>query len=312
MIMHNLTLAMLSVVCLISTLAGQQPLVPDSPMKINVDHAGICAYELQPLQKVFAGLGLETIYGGAHATGGTHNALLGFDDGSYLELIAPNPDSAVKTKSHDYDALKPDRAQTCFWASGSRNILNDVLRLRKLGFDIESPQLGSRKRPDGILVVWDTAAFDLKSGGDILPFIIQDRGLRSIRIQPSPSVAGSELRGIEWVVTGVKDLDASVALIRKAYGWPAPTMASDTVFGAKMAYFAGTPVLLAAPLDKNSWLAAQLEKFGQGPVALLVGSKDFTGSSKRFKLSGETSWFGRKLAWFDVEKLHGARLGVVE
>lgn len=296
---------------MLSGAAGQQP-PPDAPMKINVDHAGICAYQLEPLQKAFAAMGLETIYGGAHSTSGTHNALLGFDDGSYLELIAPNPDSAVKTKTNDYDALKPDRAQTCFWATGSRNILNDVLQLRKLGFEIQSPQLGSRKRPDGILVVWDTAAFDEKSGGDILPFFIQDRGLRSIRIKPSPSVAGSELRGIEWVVTGVKDLDASIALIRKAYGWPAPTLASDTAFGARMAYFAGTPVILAAPLDKSSWLNGQVEKFGQGPIGLLIGSKDFAASSKRFKLSGETSWFGRKLAWFDAEKLHGARLGVVE
>ena len=312
MFLNGLALTLSSLTIMFSVVTAQQPSSPDVPMKINVDHAGICAYQLEPLQKVFAGIGLETIYGGAHATSGTHNALLGFDDGSYLELIAPNPNSAVKTKGHDYDVLKPDRAQTCFWATGSRNILSDVLRLRKLGFDIESPQLGSRKRPDGILAVWDTAALDQKSGGDILPFIIQDRGLRSIRIQPSPSVAGSELRGLEWVVTGVKDLDASIALVRKAYGWPAPTIASDTAFGVKMAYFAGTPVILAAPLDKNSWLTAQLDKFGQGPIALLLGSNDFAGSSKRFKLSGEASWFGRKLAWFDVDKLHGARLGVVE
>ncbi|MBZ5721712.1 MAG: VOC family protein [Acidobacteriia bacterium] len=282
-------------------------------MKINVDHAGICAYQLEPVQKAFASVGLETLYGGAHATGGTHNALLGFDDGSYLELIAPqHPESMSKADARDYEALKPDRAQTCFWATGTTNIPNAVQTLRQHGFDIQSPQLGSRKRPDGILVVWDTAAIDQKGGGDILPFFIEDRSRRSTRIQPSPSVTGSELRGIEWVVLGVKDLDASIALVRKAYGWPAPTLATDASFGARMAYFAGTPVLLAAPLDKSSWLTGQLEKSGQGPIGLLIGTKDFASSTKRFKLSGDASWFGRKVAWFDAEKLHGARLGVVE
>ena len=90
------------------------------------------------------------------------------------------------------------------------------------------------------------------------------------------------------------------------------TWATDASFGARMAYFAGTPVLLAAPLDKSSWLTGQLEKSGQGPIGLLIGTKDFASSTKRFKLSGDASWFGRKVAWFDAEKLHGARLGVVE
>jgi hypothetical protein len=305
-------MAAVAVVGMFSAAAGQQP-PSDSPMKFSVDHAGICAYQLEPTQKAFASVGLETVYGGAHASGGTHNALLGFDDGSYIELIAPqHPESLSGAEARDYEAVKPDRAQTCFWASGSANILKDVERLRQRGIGIESPQLGSRKRPDGILVAWDTARVDEKNGGDILPFFIEDRTLRSTRIQRSPSVKGSELRGIEWVVLGVKDLDQSIALVRKAYGWPAPTLATDAGFGAKIAYFSGTPVLLASPLDKSSWLAARLEKSGQGPIALLIGTKDFAGSSKRFKLSGDASWFGRKVGWFDAEKLHGARLGVVE
>jgi hypothetical protein len=308
---HSSLMIVAVVTGIFTAAAGQQP-PSGSPMKINVDHAGICAYQLEPIQKAFASLGLEAVYGGAHATGGTHNALLGFDDGSYLELIAPQHPESMSKETRDYEALKPDLAQTCFWATGSHNIPNDVQALRQRGFDIQSPQLGSRQRPDGILVVWDTAAIDQKSGGDILPFFIEDHTRRGTRIQPSPSVTGGELRGIEWVVLGVRDLDASIALVRKAYGWPAPTLATDTAFGAKMAYFSGTPVLLATPIDKTSWMAGQLEKFGQGPIALLIGTRDFAGSSKRFKLAGDASWFGRKVAWFDPEKLHGARLGVVE
>jgi hypothetical protein len=41
------------------------------------------------MRESFAAAGLETDYGGPHGNGGTQMALLGFNDGSYLELIAP-------------------------------------------------------------------------------------------------------------------------------------------------------------------------------------------------------------------------------
>jgi catechol 2,3-dioxygenase-like lactoylglutathione lyase family enzyme len=163
-----------------------------------------------------------------------------------------------------------------------------------------------------MVLEWETATIKREKGGDILPFLIEDKTLRSARIQPSPSVKGTDLSGIGIVVLGVKDLDASLTLFRRAFGLPAPTIASDAEFGAKMAYFPGTPVLLAMPLNERSSLATQLNQARQGPVGLLLRTQNFTASCKRFQLSGETSWFGRKIAWFDAAKLHGARLGVVE
>jgi Glyoxalase-like domain len=62
---------------------------------LRVDHVPICVAELGPVQQAFAAAGLKSAYGGPHATGGTHMALLGFDDGSYFELLAPQkPGSA--------------------------------------------------------------------------------------------------------------------------------------------------------------------------------------------------------------------------
>lgn len=284
-------------------------------MPLKVDHAGVCAYDLQSIQQAFAELGLRAEYGGAHATGGTHNALLGFDDGSYIELIAPqHPDTLSAADAQEWTALKPDKAQDCFWATGSANLKADVERLRQAGIEITDPAPGSRKKPDGTMLQWETAGIKPDKGGDILPFFIEDKTSRSARIQPSASVKGTELAGIEIVVLGVKDLDAGIALFRQAFGLPAPAIATDTKFGAKLAYFSGTPVLLATPLDndKNSWLALQLAQSGQGPVGLLIGTKDFAASRKRFQVSTETSWFGRKVAWLDADKLHGARLGIVQ
>ena len=79
-----------------------------------------------------------------------------------------------------------------------------------------------------------------------------------------------------------------------------------------MAHFAATPVVLAAPLDKSSWLAERLERFGESPAALLLSTQQFDGALERFKLPKETPWFGQKVAWFNRQELRGIRLGVVE
>jgi catechol 2,3-dioxygenase-like lactoylglutathione lyase family enzyme len=286
---------------------------PNPSMQLKVDHAGICSYQLEPLQQAFADIGLKAEYGGAHATGGTHNALLGFDDGSYIELIAAqHPETMTGEDAEQWTSLKPDMARACFWAVDVEDIGSSVKELRQAGLDISGPKEGSRKKPDGTVLQWQTAAVNEGSSGNILPFFIQDKTPRTSRIQPSASVQGSDLRGIEIIVLGVKDLDRSLALYRRAFGLPAPTLATDSDFGAKLAFFPGTPVMLAARVNETSWIKTQIEKFGEGPIALLLGTRDFRVSQKRLKLSGENTWFGRKLAWIDAGKLHGARMGVIE
>ncbi len=284
-----------------------------TPVKLKVDHVGICGYRLEPLQQAFASVGLSAEYGGAHVTGGTHNALLGFDDGSYIELIAPqHPEGFSGGDALQWASLKPDAARPCFWAMDVPEITASVQTLRQAGFKMADPKAGSRKKPDGTTLEWETAAVDDGAGGDILPFFIQDKTPRSTRIQPSASVKGSDLTGVSIVVLGVKDLEASVALYRRAYGLPAPSVAMNPDFGAKMAYFSGTPVVLVAPVDSSSWIEGQIAKFGQGPVAVLLATADFASSKQERHLTGETDWFGRRLAWLDAEKLHGVRIGVVE
>jgi len=122
-------------------------------------------------------------------------------------------------------------------------------------------------------------------------------------------VQGSPLTGIENVVLGVNNLDAAVALFKKAYGWSDPLLETQKDIG-KMAYFPGEPVILAAPAG-GGWLADRLAKYGESPVAYLLASRDFAGAVKKYKLSGNKTWFGQKVVWFDQGKLKGVRLGVI-
>jgi Glyoxalase-like domain len=276
---------------------------------LNVDHGAICAYDLKSLQDAFAAVNLTAPYGGAHATGGTHNALLGFDDGSYIELIALHEPGTGEGPR--WNGLTDGVSRACFWAIHSDNLDADVKKLRAAKIEISDPVANGRTKPDGTILKWKAAAVPDDKGGDILPFMIEDVTPHSARIQPSPSVKGSELTGIKRIVIGVSDLEAAIDLYRRAYGLPAPRTADSKELGAHLAWFAGTPVILAAPASGNSWLAAHLMKFSPAPVALLLGTKDLKKTTQRAPLSETTKWFDQKISWFPAEKLEGVKMGVI-
>jgi len=281
-----------------------------SMAKLKVDHASICASQLEPLRAAFANAGLATDYGGPHANGGTHMALLGFRDGSYLELIAPMKPGGAD--SSPWGKMIAKDAGACAWAIGTKDIRAEVNRLKLAGIPAEGPAPGSRKRPDGQTIQWQTAQVGPGGAGSVLPFMIEDKTPRELRVKPSAAVKDSGLAGISAVVIGVKDLDASIALFREAYGFSEPKTEEQKDFGARLAYFPGTSVILATALTNDGWLAKRLETYGDSPVAFLLGTGSPGEAAKQFALADRGTWFGKNVQWFDPAKLHGVRLGVIE
>jgi hypothetical protein len=276
---------------------------------LNIDHVSVCGSDLETMRQAFASVGLTTDYGGPHATGDTHMALLGFDDGSYIELIAPQ--RGGQGDGNGWGKLMADNAGPCAWAVEPKDIGDEVARLKSVGIPVEAPTLGSRKKPDGMSIEWDLAKVGTGAPGATLPFLIQDRTPREWRAVVTKSVQGYSISGVDIAVIGVSDLNASVALFRKAYGWSAPITEDHGDFDAKLAYFPGEPVMLAAPAGGRSWLADRLQKNGESPVAYLLATRDLNLGAKKFHLSGTKNWFGQRVAWFDVKKLSGVRLGVI-
>jgi len=97
------------------------------------------------------------------------------------------------------------------------------------------------------------------------------------------------------VVIAVRNLEDSVKRYRDAYGLLAPLKQVDAGFGAHLALLGGTPVVLAAPLSPQSWLAARLEQFGEGPWAFILTAR----KTGRYKAASKTRWFGADISWFD-------------
>jgi Glyoxalase-like domain len=274
---------------------------------LELDHVSICGSNLDPLRQAFTEAGLTPDFGGPHGNGVTHMAAVGFDDGTYIELIAPV--KAGVTTGSDWAKFMGEDAVTCAWAVGTNVLLQEADRLKKAGIAVTAPTQGSRKRPDGMSVEWNLVDVGSGTPGSVLPFIIEDQTPRPWRVKTSASLQGAPVTGVENVVIGVSNLDASIALLRKAYGWAAPLTETQKDWG-KTAYFPGEPVILAAP-SGGGWLSERIAKYGESPVAILLNGRDFATAVRKYRLSGTKTWFGQKVAWFDERKLKGVRLGVI-
>jgi hypothetical protein len=278
-----------------------------SVMVLELDHVSICGPDLDALRQAFTDVGMTPDFGGPHGNGITQMALIGFDDQSYLELISPVKTGV--TEGSDWARFMSTDVGACAWAVGTNVLLQDVDRLKKTGIAVQEPKRGSRKRPDGLSLEWQTAQVGPGTAGSLLPFIIEDQTPRQWRVLPTESVKGAPAYGVESVIVGVNDLNAAIGLFRKAYGWAEPLTENQKDFG-KLAYFPGEPVILAAP-SGGGWLADRLAKFGESPVAFLLGTRDFVAASKKYKLNNTKTWFGQKVGWIDPARLKGARVGVI-
>src|SRR6202140_2656897 len=56
---------------------------------LELDHVSICGSNLDTLRRIFTDMSMTPDYGGPHGNGVTQMAIIGFDDASYVELIAP-------------------------------------------------------------------------------------------------------------------------------------------------------------------------------------------------------------------------------
>ena len=279
-------------------------------VRLKIDHVTIVGSSLDRLRDAFENIGLATEYGGAHSNGVTHMALLGFDDGSYIELA-----STVKPGDTNVSVWKKQmlgNGGPAGWAVSTTDAAAEAKRLAGLGVSVQGPFPGGRKRPDGIQASWKLLFAGDQPIGAVLPFYIEDVTPRTNRAKPSVSVAKTELTGIAAVVIAVHDLDTAVKQFRSLYHWDEPRIETDDTFGARLAHFPDTPVVLATPDSRKNWLAERLARFGESPAAILIRSKDLPASLQRFNLTTEQSWFGHRVAWFDPSRTLGSRLGLIE
>ncbi|HVP54302.1 MAG TPA: VOC family protein [Candidatus Eisenbacteria bacterium] len=119
--------------------------------------------------------GVRLALGGVHPGRGTRNALMSLGPLHYLEVIAPDPaqTGALTSRAELPATLRRLAAPTLVtWAVHTSDIVGVAERWRKAGVAFDGPTPGSRARPDGRTLHWQT--LNLANGRDgLLPFFIQ-------------------------------------------------------------------------------------------------------------------------------------------
>jgi hypothetical protein len=277
-----------------------------SGAELAVDHVTVAGKDLKSMQASLAAVGIQSEYGGPHSNRATEMALVSFPDGSYLELIAIQADADPKAvAAHAWARAMEGNAGPCAWAVRVKDVAAEANRLKAAGVAVSTPAHSGRARPDGTRLEWETAQVGTEPNGAFFPFLIRDLTPRQVRAFPTGKPTTRDFSGVVRVVITVRDLKAAVDRYRQAYGLPAPIKQVDASFGAQLALAGTSLVVLAAPLNSQSWLAERLDQFGEGPCAFVLGAK----RAGRYKAASKTRWFGADISWFDSEKL-GWRLGL--
>lgn len=138
-----------------------------------LDHILLGCNDLQRgIEFVEQHTGVRAAFGGVHPGRGTRNALLSLGERRYLEIIAPDPDQPDAKDPLSLHLRKLSDPQIVGWAAHPGDLGSVAEKLRDAGVAFEGPSPGSRKRPDGRVLQWQTLT--LKDNPSwLLPFFIE-------------------------------------------------------------------------------------------------------------------------------------------
>ncbi len=168
----------------------------------QLDHGVIAVRDLATATDHYRELGFSVTSGGTHPGGWTHNALIAFADGFYLELLAPTEirflhDAEAIAARNFLFALAGDEGGVGLSLS-THQLPLAVAAMQARGIAIDAPRPGGRMRPDGVRLDWLLAM----PGRSMLPFFIQDVTPRVLRVpgEPAAITHANGARGIDSVI----------------------------------------------------------------------------------------------------------------
>jgi hypothetical protein len=151
----------------------------------RLDHLVILTSHLDRAVRGYEGLGFAVMPGGEHADGLTRNALIAFNDGSYLELVAFVDSEDTRDNIWGWRRFLSTGGGLIDYCAASNDLRADVERLREGDFEVDGPIDGGRRRPDGKEIRWLIAR--IRQEGRLLPFLIEDLTPRELRVPGAPA-----------------------------------------------------------------------------------------------------------------------------
>jgi len=231
----------------------------------GIDHVVILVEDLEAAIARYRELGFTVMPGGRHPTG-THNALIAFTDGAYLELIAFYEPNA----QHRWYQRLQQGGGFIDYCLQTDDLAGDVRQFRAAGVPVADPRPLTRVRPDGSKLSWVLSIPEAHGG--VAPFLIEDETPRDQRV-PRESTHANGVRGIQAATIAASD----VARVRRWYERAAGTKISAVeredlaASGARVSI--GPHVLdFVAPRGPDSPLTSWLAAHGPSPYAMTLAT----------------------------------------
>jgi len=149
-----------------------------------LDHLVILVRDLDRAVRDYERLGFAVTPGGEHADGLTRNALIPFEDGSYLELVAFVDPEDIRDNVWGWRRFLSSGGLIDYCAT-SDDLREEVRGLEERDLDVDGPTDGGRRLPDGREIRWRIAR--IRQEGRLLPFLIEDLTPRELRVPGGPS-----------------------------------------------------------------------------------------------------------------------------
>lgn len=256
-------------------------------MILGIDHIVIAVAALEPAAAAYRRLGFTVVEGGRHPVG-SHNALIAFQDGAYIELLAFYEDSLDHIW---WDLLHERGGGLIDFCMGTDDVCADYQAFRCQGVEMSGLDDLSRRRLDGYELAWVNNKVYGKYQG-LIPFIIADKTPRGERV-PKATRHANGVTGIHCLSLASGGIELPVGIMSAVLAVDGRLIWDDELQAAGMRFEVGPHLLeYLEPGSEDSPLAAHLAAHAPAPYRV------------SFKTSGGAQAF-------DPEQSEGVRIALV-
>ncbi|MBX3082194.1 MAG: VOC family protein [Anaerolineae bacterium] len=184
-------------------------------MNPKLDHVVIAVQDLDQAIYDYRDLGFNVLRGSVHSDGATQNAIIPFEDDTYLELLAPTGVTPMHCLM-DWSTLLQNGEGLVGYALRTENIEAEASRLTNSGLSVGKVVECERRRADGVLVQWKV----LQVENGFAPFFIQDVTSYELRVpnDVASTTHPNHTVGIALLLTVARSIKDSFERYQKILG----------------------------------------------------------------------------------------------
>lgn len=268
----------------------------DNPLPLRIDHVVILVNDLAGASAAYSRLGFTVVPGGEHADGLTHNALVPFNDGSYLELIAAK---GALPGTHPFARGQKAGEGIIAYALVPLDIGRTITQARERGLELDGPRAGGRLRPDGERLEWQIGTPRTPD----LPFLCADVTPRERRVPGGEAREhANRAQGLARVTVAVEGLEASAARYAALLG--AEPVEAESTPGSLTFLLGDARLTLVDPSEGA--VPHILATRGEGPYSITLRAAQITVSHATQAAREETT-----ISRIHPAEAHGAAIGII-